>query len=405
MYLAVLVVALGYFVDIFDLTLFSMLRGPSLSSLGVQGNGLMDSGILLLNVQMAGMLIGGFFWGSLGDKKGRIGVLFGSILCYSLANMLNAFVYDVNSYACLRFISGFGLAGELGVGITLIAELMPKGTRGIGTTIVTALGVLGAVAGGVFVEFFSWRQCYFIGGVLGLLLLFLRVRLKDSDIFLRAQKKESLRWGDFGLVLKQKTLAIKFILSSMIGVPIWCVAGILMAFAPEIAKSLGVDGDVTASRTIAISYLGVSVGDLLSGLLSQYLRRRIRVVQIFMLMTFVFVLAQLGFSQGHTPEYFYFWAFMVGLGTGYWTLFVTMGAEQFGTNVRASVATTIPNIVRGAVIPMTLIFKLLKEHWGILNSIFVTGGTVFLLAFVSTFFLPETFGKDLAYFEDEKSSP
>jgi putative MFS transporter len=400
MYLAVLVVALGYFVDIFDLTLFSMLRGPSLTALGIRGEGLMDSGIMLLNVQMAGMLVGGFFWGSLGDKKGRIGVLFGSILCYSLANLLNAFIYDVNSYAVLRFISGFGLAGELGVGITLISELMPKHTRGIGTTIVTALGVLGACAGGVFVEFFSWRQCYFIGGVLGLLLLLLRIRLKDSDIFLRSERKDGLKWGDFGILFKRKALFLKFVLSSLIGVPIWCVAGIVMAFAPEIAKSIGVAGNVTASRTIAISYLGVAIGDLMSGLLSQWMRKRVRVVQIFLVLTLLFVIAELMLTPGHSPEYFYFWAFMVGLGTGYWTLFVTMGAEQFGTNLRASVATTIPNIVRGAVIPMTLVFKFLKTEVGLLNSIFITGGVVFFCGMLSTFFLPETFGKDLAYFEE-----
>lgn len=396
---AVFVVALGYFVDIFDLTLFSMLRSPSLADLGYQADQQINAGIYLLNTQMAGMLLGGFFWGVLGDKKGRLKMLFASILCYSLANILNAFVHDLNSYAILRFLSGFGLAGELGVGITLISELLPTQSRGFGTTAVTAVGVLGAVFAGIFVEFSTWRVAYFFGGVLGLVLVALRFQLRDSPLFISSNRRTDIQWGSLKLLFSQGALLKKFLLSAMLGLPIWCLAGINFVLAPEIAKAVGVTEPVIASRVIAMSYLGVSLGDLASGLMSQWLKNRIRVVQVFMVLNFLIVAGQLYFSSGHSANYYYYWSVFVGFGTGYWTLFVTMGAEQFGTNLRATVATTLPNLVRGSVIPITLIFKILKLRWGLMPAVEMLSATIAILCFIASFFLPDTFNKDLDFVE------
>jgi len=404
MYQAVLVVAFGYFVDIFDLTLLSMLRSPSLSDLGYASTTQIEAGIFLLNTQMAGMLLGGFFWGILGDRKGRLKMLFASILCYSIANLLNGFVQDLNTYAVLRFFSGFGLAGELGVGITLIAEILPQKSRGLGTTTVTAIGVLGAVCSGAFVEFVTWRTAYLVGGALGLVLVLMRFRMQDSPLFTAGQSQpktgaKNVRWGSLRLLLGSWKLTRKYILSAMLGLPIWCIAGILFVFSPEIARALGVLEPVVASRVIAASYFGVSLGDLTSGLLSQLFKNRIRVIQVFMVLNFLLVAGQLLTAAGNTAGHYYFWAGLVGFGTGYWTLFVTMGAEQFGTNLRATVATTLPNLVRGAVIPMTLIFGFLKSQIGLLPAVQWIVGVVALTCFAGSFFLPDTFAKDLDYFD------
>lgn len=396
---AVAVVALGYFVDIFDLTLFSMLRSPSLADLGFKADQQIEAGIFLLNTQMAGMLLGGFFWGVLGDKKGRLKMLFASILCYSAANLLNAFVHDLNTYAAFRFLSGFGLAGELGVGITLISELLPTDKRGLGTTAVTAVGVLGAVFAGGFIEFATWRTAYFVGGVLGLILMALRFQLRDSPLFLVSTKRQDIHWGSLKLLLGRWSLFSKYILSAMLGLPIWCIAGILFVFAPEIGKAVGVTEPVVASRVIAISYLGVSLGDLASGLMSQWFKNRIQVVQIFMVINFLVVVGQLTATTGHGAALYYFWAGLVGFGTGYWTLFVTMGAEQFGTNLRATVATTLPNLVRGAVIPITLVFKVLKSHIGLLPGVSWIIGVIAVTCFAASFLLPDTFNKSMDFIE------
>ncbi|MBP9680110.1 MAG: MFS transporter [Bacteriovorax sp.] len=398
--LTVLVVTLGYFVDIFDLTLFNMLRIPSLKALQVPEDQLVEVGIFLLNWQMAGMLLGGLFWGILGDKKGRTTVLFGSIVLYSVANILNGFVTTIPQYAVLRFLSGIGLAGELGAGITLISEILPANKRGLGTTIVATIGVLGASCGGLMVEHFDWRTCYFVGGVLGLALLFLRVQISDSSFFSEHRKNSGAQWGNISTLFKSKNNFLKFILCIGVGVPIWYVAGLLMNFSPEIAQEIGVTDSITAARSIGISYLGLAVGDLLSGLLSQKLESRIQTMKIFMLSSFLFIGIILFTSGNQSASYFYFWCFMIGVSAGYWAMFITIAAEQFGTNIRATVATSVPNFVRGSVIPMTLLFKNLKDQYTILNSVVIVGVIVFTIALISVFYLPETFHKDLNYLEE-----
>lgn len=395
----VLVVALGYFVDIFDLTLFNMLRVPSLDALGVLKSEQVEIGILLLNSQMFGMLLGGILWGVLGDKKGRLQVLFGSILMYSLANFANAFVTNIPTYAILRFVSGVGLAGELGAGITLIAEILPKEKRGLGTTLVATIGVLGATLGGLVVEYFDWRVCFAVGGVLGFALLFLRVKVHESGMFEKTKHDEKVNWGQFSSLFTSQERFKKFLKCILIGVPIWFIAGLVMAFSPELAQEMGVLDPIFASKTISISYLGLAFGDLFSGMLSQKLQSRKKSLQIFMLVSIFFLLMLFNTSGGRGQTYYYTLCFLIGVGAGFWAVFVTVAAEQFGTNIRATVATTVPNFVRGAVIPMTLTFKLLKNHFSIQHSMMMVGFVVFGIAILSSILLPETFHKDLDYLE------
>ncbi|MGZ3768472.1 MAG: MFS transporter [Bdellovibrio sp.] len=397
---SVIVVALGYFVDIFDLTLFNMVRVNSLKSLGVAEKDLVDMGVLLLNSQMAGMLLGGLFWGVFGDRKGRLSVLFGSIILYSVANILNAFVQNIPQYIILRFISGLGLAGELGAGITLIAEILPKEIRGMGTALVAGIGVFGAVLGGIIVELTPWRGTYIIGGLLGLALILLRMKVIDSDLFLQKKKNHSTaEWGSIKYLFSDFNRVKKFFYCIGIGVPIWFVAGLLMTFSPELAKAMGVTDPIVASRTIAISYLGLGIGDFISGYFSQFLKSRKKAIQLFKASCFAVVCLILFSTSGKGEGYYYSLCFLAGLAAGYWALFVTTAAEQFGTNIRATVATSVPNFVRGSVIPMTLFFKALKGNLGIMPAMTIVGIAAFAIGSISSYLIPESFHKDLDYIE------
>lgn len=393
-------VALGYFVDIFDLTLFSMVRKASLTELGVPEAELLTQGQLLLNVQMCGMLFGGIFFGLLGDKKGRMGSLFASITLYSLANFANAFVHDVETYALLRFIAGVGLAGELGLGVTLVAEILPQQFRGMGTALVATIGVLGAVFGGLLVEFVSWQHCYLIGGLLGLTLLVLRMSVQESDLFTNLKHKPIQRGNIFSLFTDRHKF-FRFLWCVLLGSPIWFVAGILMTLAPELGVQLGVNGIILSSRAIAISYLGLALGDFLSGWCCQILQSRKKVVYILLSLTVFFVTLLLTTTKNKSTEYYYFLCFLVGVGAGFWAVFVTIAAEQFGTNLRATVATTVPNFVRASVIPMNIFLTfLMKDHgYTLIQGTIVLGVFVFGLAFVAAFSMHETFHKDLNYNE------
>jgi putative MFS transporter len=395
----VIVGALGYFVDIYDLLLFSIVRVPSLKSLGLEGKELLDMGVYVINMQMIGMLIGGIFWGILGDKKGRISVLFGSIFLYSIANLANAFVTDVETYGWLRFIAGIGLAGELGAAITLVSEVMPKEIRGYGTSVVAAVGLLGAVLAGIIGENFSWQTAYIIGGVLGLLLLFTRIRILESGIFSHVQKDTSVKKGDFLMLFSSRDRFFRYIQCILIGVPIWFVIGILVTFSPELSRALNVQGEVTGGYAILYTYVGLAVGDLLSGFLSQGFKSRKKIVGGFMLMTAVFMAIYLT-SSGMSAGLFYGICVFLGVGTGYWALFVTIASEQFGTNIRATVTTTVPNFVRGSVVPVTLLFQYLSESMGLVQSAMWVGTLSLTIASIALWKMKETFGKDLNYLEE-----
>ncbi len=389
--------ALGYFVDVYDLVLFSIVRIASLKSLSVPDSELMNVGVTLLNSQMFGMLVGGIAWGILGDKRGRLSVLFGSILLYSVANIANAFVDTVEAYAAWRFIAGLGLAGELGAAITLVSETLPKETRGYGTAVVAGVGLSGAVAAGLTADLVPWRTAYLIGGGMGLALLVLRLGIFESGLFL-ANKTQKARRGDPMLFLQKPDRFFKFLCCIGIGVPVWCVVGVIMSFAPEFAQALEIQGPVTAGSAILFCYIGVSSGDLLSGILSQYFGTRKKIVSLS-LGTLAVLLAATFLSHGMSNTVFYAYAVLMGLATGYWAVFVTMAAEQFGTNLRATVATSVPNLVRGTVVISTSAFKFLAPSLGIRLSGAVVCFAAIAIAFQALRYLEETFGKDLDFLE------
>lgn len=395
--LPVIVIAMGYFVDIYDLILFGVVRVESLTELGLDKEGITHWGSIILNAQMAGMLIGGILWGILGDKKGRLSVLFASIILYSVANLLNAFVTDVEQYALLRFIAGIGLAGELGAGVTLVAEILPKELRGYGVMTIAAFGVLGVVAANIVAEHFAWRNAYIIGGVLGFMLLVLRFRVRESAMF-EHHVSDDIKRGQFFALFAHRKLFAKYIKAIVIGMPLWYVVGVLVMFSPEFAQALSIQGEVSAGAALMYTYIGLSVGDLASGYLSQQMRSRKKAYAVFMGLSVVSVLYYFTLS-GASAEMFYTAAFFLGVFCGYWALFITMAAEQFGTNIRATVATTVPNFVRGAVVPITSSFMLLKESMGVLGSAAVVGGVTFSIALIALYYTRETFHEDLDYIE------
>lgn len=394
----VIVAALGYFVDIYDLLLFSIVRIPSLRSMGVSDELMLEQGEFLIRVQMAGLLVGGLIWGIMGDKRGRLSVLFGSILLYSLANIANGFVTTVPQYAVLRFIAGIGLAGELGAGITLVAESLPPKLRGYGTTLVATVGLMGAVLANYIAKIFDWQVAYFIGGGLGLILLVARVSVFESGIFLKI-KEQHVERGNFFQLFNQKERFIKFLGCILIGLPIWYVIGILITFSPEFAKAMNITG-VVAGDSVMFSYIGLAAGDMTSGITSQIIRSRRKTVFLFIFLTLIFVLVYLYVPLTGTVG-FYTSCFLLGFGVGYWALFVTIAAEQFGTNLRSTVATTVPNFIRGTVIPLTILFKWMRESFGILEGALIVGIFTIIIAFGALRLIDETFGRDLNFVEKD----
>jgi MFS transporter, putative metabolite:H+ symporter len=394
----VLVSALGYFVDIYDLILFGIVRVASLKSLGVPPDQLINYGVLLLNMQMAGMLIGGIFWGIIGDKKGRLSVLFGSILLYSLANFANAFVQTTTMYAILRFIAGVGLAGELGAAITLVSEVMSKESRGYGTALVATIGVTGAIFAAVIGEIFTWQISYIIGGILGFILLLMRLKMFESGMFSNI-KDASISKGKFLSIFSSRERIKKYVNCILIGLPIWFVVGVLITFSPEFAKVLGYQDPILAGRSIMYTYTGLIFGDFISGFISQYLKSRKKVVALFILFSSLFIIIYL-FVPGKTSFYFYSLCVLLGFAIGYWAVFVTIASEQFGTNMRSTVTTTVPNFVRGAVIPITLAFEFFRSSLGMVYSALAVGTICLVIALFALYHLTETFGKDLNYIEN-----
>ena len=400
--LPVVVAALGYLVDMYDLFLFSIVRVPSLTDLGLSGTQLLDDGVLMLNMQMAGLLIGGIFWGVLGDKKGRLSVLFGSILIYSLANIANGFVQTVPQYAVLRFIAGIGLAGELGAGITLVSEILPRRIRGYGTTLVATLGVFGAILAYFVADVFAWRASYFIGGGLGLVLLVMRVRVFESGIFLKSKTADVQR-GNILMLFNNGERFFRYIKCILVGLPIWFVVGVLITFSPELGQAMGLDGPVNAGIAVILSFASQAFGNITSGLLSQYTQSRKKVMGLFIVLSFVFSVLYL-LLPIDSVYVFYLMCVFLGFSNGYWTLFITVAAESFGTNLRATVATTVPNFVRGAVIPITMLFLFLRDDAGIINSALILAVLTTTIALLSLWTLRETFHTDLNYNEGSPDS-
>ena len=405
---AVIVAALGYFVDIYDLLLFGIVRTDSLKDLGIAGDAIRNQGEYLISMQMFGMLFGGIIWGILGDKKGRISVLFGSILIYSVANIANGMVTTVDGYAFWRLIAGIGLAGELGAGITLVTESLPKEKRGYGTMIVASVGVSGAVAAYLVYQIFQdWRLCYYAGGVLGILLLFLRISISESGMFKKVQESAEKK-GDFLSLFTNKKRFSKYMQCILIGIPLWFLVGVLITFSPEFAKALGVQGfeTIAAGKAIAWCYGGLVFGDIASGLLSQQLKSRKKVMYLFLTLNLIMVFIFLN-AFGISASTFYTLCFIMGFSVGYWVLFVTIAAEQFGTNIRATVTTTAPNFVRGSLPLIIIIYGFFRDtvfEGDILKSAMIVGTLLSVISVLALWKLKETFHTDLNYSEQESQA-
>ena len=396
-WLLVIVAALGYFVDIYDLVIFSIVRVQSFHDIGVPEASMRTDGEYVLNMQMGGLLLGGILWGVLGDKIGRIKVLFGSILMYSVANIANGLVQDIHSYAIIRFIAGVGLAGELGAGITLVSEAMNKNKRGYGTMVVASVGVLGAIAAYYVSEFFDWRNAYFVGGGMGLLLLILRVGTFESGMF-KKLSAEPVDKGKLSMLFTDSARFKRYFYCLLIGLPIWFVVGILITQAPEFGKALGAPVTLSAGKGILFTYLGLSLGDMAAGLFAQLTKSRRLAVFTFQLMIISSSIWYLS-SEGINEERFHWIAFFMGIAIGYWATFVTIASEQFGTNLRATVTTTAPNFVRGALIPSTFLFEFFVRRTDIITAAYIM---IFLLTGIAIFAvsrLKESFDRDLDFVE------
>ncbi len=408
--IAVIVAALGYFVDIYDLLLFTIVREPSLSGLGVDltvKKEVMMASTRVINWQMWGLLIGGIIWGVMGDKKGRLSVLFGSILLYSIANFITGFVETVEQYSYARFVAGIGLAGELGAGITLVSELLPKNKRGVGTSLVAGIGLFGAVAAYFTYKFsLDWRLCYKIGGGLGLILLILRISVAESGMFKEVKQKGVVR-GNLFMFFNDAKRFRKYVLAILIGLPTWFVIGILVNLSNRFATEFYGENHIESGRSIMYAYAAIAVGDILVGLVSQYFQSRKKALYLFYGFT---LLSGIFFFSGaiQSDTTMYIACAMLGFSTGFWAIFVTMGAEQFGTNLRATAATTIPNMVRGALPLINMLFLdvfQMQLGWTLINSAIITGSLVMAVTLVAAYFTEETFHKDLNYTEPEEMLP
>ncbi len=395
--LLVLAAALGYFVDVYDLLLFSVVRNASLKTLGVPDAESLTVGLRLLNIQMAGLLLGGFLWGMIGDKRGRLSVLFGSIVLYSIANFVNAFVTTIGQYEVCRFFAGIGLAGELGAGVALVSEIMSAHMRGIGTMVIAAVGLLGAVMAGIIGQTFAWQTAFMIGGVMGFVLLFLRIGAYESGLFAKV-KSLGVSRGNLGKLFWPPTRLWKFILCILIALPAWYCIGILITGAPEFGTTLGLTQAPSAGTAVLVCYVALSVGDVACSGLSQLLRSRKLAFGIFHVISLLSIVIFL-FLPPVTLFGFYARCALVGFGVGYWALFVTNAAEQFGTNLRASATTTVPNLVRGSLVLITAVFSALKPGYGLIGSAAIVGIGTVLIAFGSLFFTRERFGADLDFVE------
>lgn len=392
----VLVASLGYFVDIYDLLVFSIVRKASLLDIGVSAADVLPKGVFIINVQMFGLLLGGILWGVIGDKLGRIKVLFGSILLYSVANFANAYVRDVNTYALVRFIAGIGLAGELGAGITLVSETLSKEKRGYGTMIVAVIGLFGAAAA-VMVAKHGWQNAYKVGGGLGILLLLLRIGTFESGMFKNIEQSNVSK-GNFFMLFSSWDKFKKYIYCILIGAPLWYVVGVLVTLSPEFGKAMGAKEALSAADGVLYTYIGIAIGDIFAGLLAQITKSRKLTMVVFLLLSVVSVILYLS-SKDLTNGRFVWLCFFMGCSVGYWATFVTIAAEQFGTNIRSTVTTTVPNFVRGSLIPINMAFAAFVKSYGMVTSGYIMMGILTLIALFSLSQLKETFGKDLDYVE------
>ncbi|MES2328607.1 MAG: MFS transporter [Bacteroidota bacterium] len=399
--LPVIVGALGFFVDVYDLLLFSIIRKPSLESLHLSPEEVLSKGELIISVQMIGLVVGGIIWGIMGDKKGRLSVLFGSIILYSLANIANGMVQTVPQYVLMRFLAGVGLAGELGASITLVSEMLPKEKRGLGATVITVVGVCGAItAFFVYKAFADWRLCFYIGGVMGLLLLILRANVMESGMYGEV-KKLGVQRGNFLMLFNKKERALRYLKGVLIGLPVWYAIGILVTFSDKFGKEFGIEG-IEPGKAIMYQYIGIGLGDLSAGLLSNYLKSRKKALFTFFCILGTFIILYFLQSGGRgTVQSMYIICSFLGYGAGFSVLYITMSAEQFGTNLRASTAISIPNVVRGILPLIILLHRWLRGLTGdYITGGWMTGVIIMALAVTAAYYTKESFGKDMNFLEE-----
>jgi MFS family permease len=397
----VIIAALGYFVDIYDLLLFGIVRIPSLESMGLDAD---KVGTMIINYQMIGLVLGGIIWGVYGDKKGRLSVLFGSIIVYSLANIACGFLPQMNFadkgtiYAVLRFIAGIGLAGELGAGITLVSETLPKELRAIGTSIVAGFGVLGAVVAEFTVELAgSWTKAYIIGGLLGIALLVLRISVAESGIFKAVKENKAIKRGNFFSFFSNKVLFMKYMRCVFMGIPIWYCMGILVFMANQFAPEMGI-ASINPGKAIMWAYIATSISDFSSGWFSHVLKSRKKAILYMLLLTLVGVIMML-FSGKKTENMYYFYCFWIGFGSGFWAMLVTVAAEQFGTNLRSTATTSVPNMIRGSVPIMLIGFDYLKQTRSVIISAAIVGAIAFAMGIYATLTISETHDREMDFVE------
>lgn len=399
--LPVIVGALGFFVDVYDLLLFSIIRKPSLESLGLLPEDVLSKGELIISIQMIGLLLGGIIWGIMGDKKGRLSVLFGSIILYSLANIANGMVQTVPQYMLMRFLAGIGLAGELGASITLVSEMLPKEKRGLGATVITVVGVLGSISAFfVYKAFADWRLCFYIGGGMGLLLLVLRANIMESGMYGEV-KKAGIQRGNFLMLFNKKERAFRYIRGVLIGLPVWFAIGVLVTFSDKFGKEFGING-IEPGKAIMYQYIGIAFGDLSAGLLSNFLKSRKKALFTFFAVLSLFIVLYFlqGGGRGNTQS-MYLICGLLGFGSGFSVLYITMSAEQFGTNLRASTAISIPNVVRGILPLIILLHRGLRNITGdYLTGGWLTGLIIMGFAVTAAYYTKESFGKDMNFIEE-----
>ena len=400
--LPVIVGALGFFVDIYDLLLFNIVRKSSFTDLGVPASAMKNIGENTISLQMLGLAIGGIIWGILGDKKGRKSVLFGSILLYSLATIANGFVTNVDQYTWLRFIAGLGLAGELGASITLTSELLPKEKRGIAASVIATAGVMGSITA-YFVHVLSgenWRLCYFIGGGMGIALLFLRVSVLESRMY-DNMKQATVKLGNYWMLLNNKDRFLRYLRGIFIGLPVWYIIGVLITFADEFANRFEITG-FSQPKALMLQYVALGIGDMSAGFISNYIKSRKKTLLFYYGITAIFILLFFALKGGGSAFNMYLICMGLGFGSGISVLYIMMSAEQFGTNLRATAAISIPNLVRGCLPLILLLFQFLRSKKmfdDYITGAWITGIIIMVIGFVSALYIKESFGKDLDFTE------
>lgn len=402
--LPIIVGALGFFVDIYDLQVFAITRIASFRELGVPEENMKSVGEGILNWQMIGLMLGGLAWGILGDKKGRTSVLFGSIFLYSIATIANGFVQDVDTYSALRFVAGLGLAGELGASITLTSEMLPKEKRGLAAALIATSGVMGTIVA-YFVQDLSggnWRLCYYIGGGMGLALLFLRMKVLDSSMY-NAAKMENVKMGSLLMIFGKRERFLRYLRGILIGLPVWYVIGILITFSNEFAKEFKIQG-FDQPKSLMLQYVALAFGDMSAGFVANWLKSRKKTLYIYYTILTVVIALFFIFKGGGSATNMYLFCMAMGFGAGISVLYITMSAEQFGTNLRATAAISIPNLVRGFLPLMSLLFVFLRGKVAFndyVTGAWVVGIIVFVISWLAVYFTKETFGKEMDFVEKD----